>query len=273
MDGCVSKPTQDTNSRSRASATRIACQLCRKRKLKCNGEKPECATCKRSNQTCEYDESQKKRGPKRRSIREIETRLNEIETRIRNENDAEKLRTDIPAEDFLIPTDQRQPSRPELGDDVTFDPRELELYSTIPDFLNPSITSYVPNGGLVTEDGTDTLIGTTVVSPSPNVSLPSQTIVKDLLHSYFTKISPTGPVLHTSQHTVETHFSNDLNPPFCLRFAIYALAAQSSTLHSHMADDYYRQARQLIQQDEMMVRTLGLPTVFADLLRAMAPRS
>lgn len=54
---------------------RIACIICRKRKLKCDGNKPSCGTCTRLKHSCAYDEVRRKSGPKRGYVKELETRL------------------------------------------------------------------------------------------------------------------------------------------------------------------------------------------------------
>jgi len=56
-------------------AKRIACILCRKRKLRCDGARPTCGTCKRLNHDCAYDEVRKKSGPKRGYVKLLEARL------------------------------------------------------------------------------------------------------------------------------------------------------------------------------------------------------
>ena len=53
---------------------RIACMICRKRKLKCDGNKP-CATCARLGHNCAYDEVRRKSGPKRGYVKDLEARL------------------------------------------------------------------------------------------------------------------------------------------------------------------------------------------------------
>lgn len=57
---------------------RIACVVCRKRKLKCDGNRPKCATCARLGHNCAYDEARRKSGPKRGYVKELEARLGEI---------------------------------------------------------------------------------------------------------------------------------------------------------------------------------------------------
>ncbi|WWD22211.1 hypothetical protein CI109_106702 [Kwoniella shandongensis] len=42
------------NSSRQRSNPRLACEACRDRKLKCNGERPACARCLRTQRTCEY---------------------------------------------------------------------------------------------------------------------------------------------------------------------------------------------------------------------------
>ena len=54
---------------------RTACVLCRKRKLKCDGGRPACATCGRLGHECKYDEVRKKSGPKRGYVKALEARL------------------------------------------------------------------------------------------------------------------------------------------------------------------------------------------------------
>lgn len=56
---------------------RIACIICRKRKLKCDGTKPSCSTCTRLGHNCAYDEVRRKSGPKRGYVKALEERLSE----------------------------------------------------------------------------------------------------------------------------------------------------------------------------------------------------
>lgn len=54
---------------------RLACMICRKRKLRCDGLKPSCSTCTRLGHSCAYDEVRKKSGPKRGYVKALEERL------------------------------------------------------------------------------------------------------------------------------------------------------------------------------------------------------
>lgn len=78
-DGGVSPPEQDglQTDNGPPKAKRIACVICRKRKLKCDGTKPSCSTCTRLNHNCAYDEVRRKSGPKRGYVKALEERLSE----------------------------------------------------------------------------------------------------------------------------------------------------------------------------------------------------
>lgn len=54
---------------------RLACMICRKRKLKCDGIKPSCSTCTRLGHSCAYDAVRRKSGPKRGYVKALEERL------------------------------------------------------------------------------------------------------------------------------------------------------------------------------------------------------
>jgi hypothetical protein len=69
---------QDAPNDGTSKMKRIACVLCRKRKLKCDGTRPTCGTCKRLSHDCAYDEVRKKSGPKRGYVKLLEQRLRKL---------------------------------------------------------------------------------------------------------------------------------------------------------------------------------------------------
>lgn len=78
---------------------RIACILCRKRKLRCDGNKPSCGTCSRLNHHCEYSEERKKSGPKRGYVKLLEARLKQVENLLesRDSTTENAPRTTVPS--------------------------------------------------------------------------------------------------------------------------------------------------------------------------------
>lgn len=70
--------SQDAQNDNAAKQKRMACVLCRKRKLRCDGTRPTCGTCKRLSHDCAYDEVRKKSGPKRGYVKLLEQRLRKL---------------------------------------------------------------------------------------------------------------------------------------------------------------------------------------------------
>lgn len=77
-DGDEAAPQQEIpDNASVPKPKRLACMICRKRKLKCDGVRPSCSTCSRLGHTCAYDEQRRKSGPKRGYVKALEERLSE----------------------------------------------------------------------------------------------------------------------------------------------------------------------------------------------------
>ncbi|KAJ3041018.1 hypothetical protein HK097_002401, partial [Rhizophlyctis rosea] len=74
-------PDDEDNEQVGGKRKRItqACDACNKKKVKCDGTKPTCANCQRSNQSCSYSRGAKKRGPRAGYIESLENRLKEME--------------------------------------------------------------------------------------------------------------------------------------------------------------------------------------------------
>ncbi|KAI8580213.1 hypothetical protein K450DRAFT_238703 [Umbelopsis ramanniana AG] len=66
----------DDSKRQRVSR---ACDLCRRKKVKCDGLIPVCSNCQQFSYLCTYKDTTKKRGPPKGYIEAIETRLNRME--------------------------------------------------------------------------------------------------------------------------------------------------------------------------------------------------
>jgi hypothetical protein len=122
---------------------RVACVLCRKRKLRCDGAKPSCATCTRLSHNCAYDEVRKKSGPKRGYVKELEARLAQVET---------LLHTHAGVEMPLNAVDQTVVSGEDLPDFGGIDPdqgrlmQEMHVGQSPPAISNTTIPSNPPSG-------------------------------------------------------------------------------------------------------------------------------
>ncbi|GAT27088.1 C6 transcription factor Prf [Aspergillus luchuensis] len=71
----IAAENHNPNSHYIPRPKRIACVLCRRRKLRCDGKRPSCGTCSRLGHECIFDEVRKKSGPKRGYVKQLEARL------------------------------------------------------------------------------------------------------------------------------------------------------------------------------------------------------
>ncbi|KAJ3205986.1 hypothetical protein HDU67_008520 [Dinochytrium kinnereticum] len=232
-----------------------ACDTCNKKKIKCDGLKPNCTNCNRSKISCSYSRSAKKRGPRAGYIESLENRLKEMEALL-------------------------QPIQP--GDTTTVADvvrQKLDALST--SISNGGSTAHndLVHNDLVIREGVDGL--TRLGSPSgdmidggrapgvipnrlmagpssPYASSSSSTshippeAIRELLDLYFEYIHPAMPLVH--QKSFMTNFANE--SPLLLN-AMYSLAARYSrhpsirtnpdTLYNN-GDPFYIKARELVDQ-------------------------
>lgn len=64
----------------------LACVICRKKKVKCDGIKPACSRCQSIGNKCEYSDPPKKRGPPKGYVEIIENRAHRIESLLGNQH-------------------------------------------------------------------------------------------------------------------------------------------------------------------------------------------
>ncbi|CAG8484055.1 9397_t:CDS:2 [Ambispora leptoticha] len=70
---------EDTTKAVKRKRLTQACDACRKKKVKCSGEKPSCQNCQRLKVACTYIPSTKKRGPRVGLVESLEKRLQQME--------------------------------------------------------------------------------------------------------------------------------------------------------------------------------------------------
>lgn len=167
---------------------RIACVLCRKRKLRCEGSRPSCATCVRLGHDCHYDEVRRKSGPQRGYVKRLEARLAQVETMLKTTQESPEEVQDGAAatDDYDFPTQQMEgvstDSDPTGLNDVTgsvtflempisFDSANVEMSNQ-----NQSFTTFIPPPHPVDESS----FSFDLISLGLEEPLPSQDIIRDL---------------------------------------------------------------------------------------------
>lgn len=231
---------------------RIACIICRKRKLKCDGSKPSCSTCTRLGHNCAYDEVRRKSGPKRGYVKALEERLKQVETLLKTQDPPvttpEIIPTSftsgaalgsVPAGDFGIPN----PTAGILGTE------RWRYNGESPP--QPMDNMGFPEGmdmGMGLDDNTFTweMIGLGLEEP-----LPPQDTIDELHQIYFDKIHPSVPMIHKYRYLAAMNLAPNQRPPVALRYAMWTLAASVTEKFMDLRDHFYQRARKYMESDAL----------------------
>ncbi|KAL8715273.1 MAG: hypothetical protein Q9220_001231 [cf. Caloplaca sp. 1 TL-2023] len=234
---------------------RVACAICRKRKLKCDGNRPKCGTCARLGHHCAYDEVRRKSGPKRGYVKELEARLAQVETQLKskaNDNDPQISQ----AQDQIPEPPALNSTLSSLSDDGN-QMQGLGLSRAVPDLYNPLSQptetfvdpNIMPDLDFTTsfdDAATWEMIGLGLEEP-----LPTQEAIDELHDIYFNKFHPSAPMIHQYRYRAAMGLAPHMRPPVSLRYAMWCLAANVSEKYSNHKDIFYRRARRYADTDEM----------------------
>lgn len=245
-------PTTTTDS-TVPKPKRIACIICRKRKLKCDGTKPSCSTCTRLGHDCAYDEVRRKSGPKRGYVKALEERLKQVETllksqdttptTINNTTTSNLTIPSVPAPDFNMSNMSNTPLN--LANDMN--PDRWRLHGDSPQHPMDDLTfgaNMNLDMGLGDNSFTWEMISLGVEEPLP----PQDTI--DALHQvYFDKIHPSLPIIHKYRYLAAMNLAPNQRPPVTLRYAMWTLAASVTENYMDLKEHFYLRARKYMEAD------------------------
>ncbi|KAJ9234881.1 transcriptional regulator family: Fungal Specific TF [Paecilomyces variotii] len=240
---------------------RIACVVCRKRKLRCDGKKPSCGTCSRLGHDCAYDEVRKKSGPKRGYVKQLEARLAQVETLLKSQ-DPEPPRASAP---------NRQQSSTFNDTSIPSDPMpgmpDMSMFS---DNIPNSMPSLAGTFGQ-TQSGSTGLAGENMgfngdfswemISLGLEEPLPAQDVIDELHQIYFDKVHPSSPIIHRPRYLAAMNLAPHTRPPVCLRYIMWCHAASVSSKYSFLQEHFYQRARKYAEADEMKGQGEAITTV------------
>lgn len=255
------QPGTQEDSSQVPKTKRIACVLCRKRKLKCDGNKPSCGTCNRLQHDCSYDEVRRKSGPKRGYVKALEARLAQVETLLKNHDGEEDGPSQADKSNGTTNQSQQNAAiNQDFGGNIVVGSSNVDMMPHIERTLRqhegpaqapfPHATLNATSNGEANmpqeEQFPWEMIGLGLDEP-----LPPQDAIDELTQAYFDKIHPSGPMIHRPRFHAAMHLAPHARPPICLRYAMWANAAAVTDKYEGLQEHFYQRARKYIQQDEM----------------------
>ncbi|KAI1094164.1 hypothetical protein F5B19DRAFT_482327 [Rostrohypoxylon terebratum] len=251
---------QSQNNGNVPRPKRLACMICRKRKLRCDGIKPSCSTCTRLGHACAYDEVRRKSGPKRGYVKALEERLKQVET---------LLKTQEPPSFNVSPDTAKTPN-------VTFEQNRTQQAPPTPNFnvANPSIgiandrdmdrwrfngespqassglDDFNFNGNIsMNIGGMDNSFTWEMIGLGLEEPLPPQETIDELHQIYFDKIHPSLPMIHKFRYLAAMNLAPNQRPPVALRYAIWTQACAVADKYADLKDLFYQRARKYVEAD------------------------
>ncbi|KAI1421615.1 fungal-specific transcription factor domain-containing protein [Xylaria sp. FL1777] len=237
---------------------RLACMICRKRKLRCDGIKPSCSTCTRLGHSCAYDEVRKKSGPKRGYVKALEERLKQVEELLKTQEPGSSTSpetTKTPNVAFE-PTRSQQAAAPAsfnvanpsmaIAGDRDLDRWRFNGDSPQGNGLDEfNFTSNMPlNMNSMDPSFTWEMIGLGLEEP-----LPPQETIDELHQIFFEKIHPSVPMIHRFRYLAAMNLAPSQRPPVALRYAIWTLACSITDKYKDLKDLFYQRARKYVEAD------------------------
>ncbi|EXJ56395.1 hypothetical protein A1O7_06738 [Cladophialophora yegresii CBS 114405] len=250
------------NSKTNYRFKHLACNSCRKRKLRCNGNRPLCKTCETTGRQCDWEDTLRKTGPRRGYVKSLEARLAEVESLLENQK--------------FTGSDQGE-SRPVTDDDelvaIEHDLNGTLWDSCMPDYqpfgeAAKSLTDDVMQHSTSPEQDADIPSGKNAASwelcaVGLQEPLPSQEAIGELHQVFFEKIYPGAPIINKGRYLAAMSLpaTSRLRPPVCLSYAIWCLAASVSPNYNAVTEHFYHRARKYIDVDEIAGRGHGVVTL------------
>ncbi|WQF85091.1 hypothetical protein CDEST_10105 [Colletotrichum destructivum] len=257
----------DNNNNNVPKPKRLACMICRKRKLKCDGVRPSCSTCARLGHSCAYDEVRRKSGPKRGYVKALEERLKQVETLLKTQdppvapadpsrNTPQNLDATAPNHNQSAPAPTSysipNPSSLGIGADHDVDQWRFTGESSpqtqnaaappMEDFnFNSNMSMGMNNAG---GNFTWEMIGLGLEEP-----LPPQETIDELHQIYFEKVHPSVPMIHKYRYLAAMNLAPNQRPPVALRYAIWTLACSITEKYLDLKDLFYQRARKYVEGD------------------------
>lgn len=252
FDGDMADAQEEGGPGSVPKPKRIACVLCRKRKLKCDGSKPACSTCSRLQHDCSYDEVRRKSGPKRGYVKALEARLAQVEVLLKTQDSPPARRQQVPRtqSDSTVPEYPNIAFSSDTMDIIAHGERAIMSHEGPQQAQFPhaalGATASGDQGSISEESCPWEMIGLGLDEP-----LPSADAVRELTAAYFDKFHLSLPMIHRPRYYAAMNLAPHMRPPICLRYAMWAMAASVTDKYEAFQEHFYQRARKYIQQDEM----------------------
>ncbi|KAL2823451.1 fungal-specific transcription factor domain-containing protein [Aspergillus cavernicola] len=195
-----------------------ACEECRRRKVRCDRQRPQCQVCYESGLECKISTARLPRGPRKGQLRTLRTRIAALERCLADQH-------------------------PEINQQMTA-LLEGELDCDSDDETLRDMNGFRER----TESPENRRAGTkSPRSPgSPRSGLVSELMRADLDQLYFDRVHPFAPILQRWRYHVWSKQQKKSEAQTCLQYAMWTVAASLSAQFRSLRDPLYQETRRML---------------------------
>ncbi|KAL2864368.1 Zn(II)2Cys6 transcription factor [Aspergillus lucknowensis] len=212
-----------------------ACEECRRRKVRCDRQRPQCQVCYESNLECKISTTRLPRGPRKGQLRTLRTRIGRFVFLKSSKTLAERVAALERCLADQHPEINQQMTALLEDPDLDFDSeedhqRELSGFregTAVPDDPRPGTKSPRSPG-------------------SPRSELVSELMRADLDQLYFDRVHPFAPILQRWRYHVWSKQHKKTQGQICLQHAMWTVAASLSAQFRFLRPSLYQETRRML---------------------------
>ncbi|PYI09913.1 hypothetical protein BO78DRAFT_426914 [Aspergillus sclerotiicarbonarius CBS 121057] len=217
---------------------KAACDECRRRKLRCDGQQPLCGGCQDSGSICEITE-RGTRGPKKGYIKALKNRVVHLEAMLESRIDAQQHSTESSSDIDAMPAVPPV----EVSDTTVADHAQLWLSTT-----TTASEMLLPNSGLPDLGSLSDWSLTSTFSSTPVTLVNITDLMRDELDQlYFDRVHPSIPIIHQRRYVSWPKTRQKLPSRTCLQYAMWTLATLFSAQFRDMTEPLYHKAKHMLE--------------------------
>ncbi|KAJ5554984.1 transcriptional regulator family: Fungal Specific TF [Penicillium sp. DV-2018c] len=199
----------------------LACEECRKKKLRCDRQRPQCDQCEESGTVCIVNQARSPRGPKKGHLKALRNRIATLESIINSEKANTCPKDGFNGEQYHANNSVQMLSPPQDYCSNATSPKCHSYTYTV----EPSLSTPV-----------------TPMSSPAHVGF-DMVVEADLNQLYFDRVHPVVPMLHQGRYFAWSQRPDKPSSHTCLQLAMWLLAASSSAHLQHMRESLYTRMR------------------------------
>ncbi|KAJ9486481.1 hypothetical protein VN97_g6856 [Penicillium thymicola] len=225
----------------------IACEECRRRRIRCDRTRPQCTACATSGVECIVRDSCPPRGPRKGYLKTLQKRIEELESQLDKQGASPTPTYQTVDNDSSIDNNENHTTTPETTDILEWPAAPVE-------FPFPTVEPW----GCFDSPYTSSLLQLPPVDSvleMAQIPMESGLLISPMLHNdldqlYFDRAYAFAPIIHTHRYRSWSKQPNKSKQKACLQYAMWTLASSLSSQFHVQCCKLYAKTRQLLHELE-----------------------